>query len=555
MGSNPADSYRFTDPFQSYEPEFLPQVYDGNWLGYDEGIQRIPLQKTKKPMGVVKKQARNPRALSSLSEKLNAIPQWKDSPNYNAVVRSHSQQNPTSSYQPTCTPMSQCRSLDGCCWGQHQDLCADFSLASNGATGIWDLPQYPASAPCVTSAAATGVETVGSGSINTLDALTSMAFDRASINAIAQEGMPALELPAQGSSYSQYPDLDTTAPLPSCEPQLEASSFLNPTYAAPSNQQPTPTYSNLPSDMDGSAAMVSNGSLSSNSRATRRAQEQIAQGARRIAPRGTDNTALNSNSVDPQGMTQMTTPDGTTKHVVAIAKESAPRLRQVASPRQYCNQCPSDQTGFLGKYELRRHMERSHAPVRAFWVCVDISYDKSALANCKACRGQKRYNSLDNAIAHLRRVDFAHNQKGRGVRGENKKPRAGSSGGLFPSIDVLRHWVRKEEVKIEDEVPSDSEAPAETTSIQSSSAESGIAFPTSMDGVENQSSFVQTAMLPHSDLQFPQFSDPLLSQDQFSQSLLFGQYPFATDVYDPSVSSFDSTAPLDLGFRGAPLVS
>lgn len=551
-----ADSYRFTGAFEPYEPELLPQVYDLNWLGHDEGIQSMPLQKTKKPMGVMKQQARNPRALPSLSDRLNATPQWKNSPDY-TVVRSKSQQNPSPSYQLACTPMAQCRSLDGCCRSQHQDLFADLGLAGNVDTGIWDLPQYRASAPCVTSPALTGGETVGSENTNTLDALTSMPFDRASINAIAQMGMPTLELPTQGS-YFHYPDLDNTATLPSCEPQLDTSSFLNPTYTVPLEQKPAPTCSNLPSDINGSAAMVSNdsvGSNSSSSRAARRAQEQIAQGARRIAPRGAENTALNSKSVDPQSMTQMTTSDGKNKQVVAITKESSSRPRQAVSPRQYCNQCTGEQISFLGKYELRRHMERCHAPVRAAWVCVDISFDKSVLANCKACRGQKRYNSLHNAIAHLRRVDFASHRKSRGVRGQSTKPRAGISGGLFPSINVLRHWVRKEEVRAEHDSSSDSEALAEIASSQSPPTDAGIAYPPSMDGVENQSAYVQPAMLPHSDLQFPQFSDPLLGTDQFSQSLLFSQYPFATDVYDSSVPSFDSAPPLDLGFRGVPLVS
>lgn len=118
-----------------------------------------------------------------------------------------------------------------------------------------------------------------------------------------------------------------------------------------------------------------------------------------------------------------------------------------SQPRMFCNRCNDHPGGFRGKHELSRHIERAHSAARIVWVCVDISPDKSFLANCKACRDGKRYSSIYDAAAHLRRAHFNPRKRDRDGRGEASydNRRGGKGGDDQPPMDVLKQWMEERE--------------------------------------------------------------------------------------------------------------
>lgn len=80
----------------------------------------------------------------------------------------------------------------------------------------------------------------------------------------------------------------------------------------------------------------------------------------------------------------------------------APNLQQYErpkQPKQFCPSCNDHVDGFRGDHELHRHLNRAHAQRRKVWICIDASIDGKWLANCKACRTQKRYGAYYNAAA------------------------------------------------------------------------------------------------------------------------------------------------------------
>lgn len=249
-----------------------------------------------------------------------------------------------------------------------------------------------------------------------------------------------------------YPDLDS------------AASFSH--YPAPFSTSAPPTTSSrqsFPPTLPPTEIAATTPSLSTEgkscspaapSRAVRRAQEQVAHGARPIAPkRESQKTVVMTDSTDPRRMTRISSANGTTKEVAAIPKASVQRPPR---PKTYCHLCNDQPEGFHGEHELRRHIDRVHAAVRKVWVCVDISPDQSFLANCKACRNGKKYGANYNAAAHLRRTHFNPCQRGRGGRGKDSEKRGGKGGGNHPPMEVLKHWMMEMQEIADENTPSNS---------------------------------------------------------------------------------------------------
>ncbi|KAK2748764.1 hypothetical protein FQN57_000345 [Myotisia sp. PD_48] len=221
--------------------------------------------------------------------------------------------------------------------------------------------------------------------------------------------------------------------------------------SASAQSSPLPS-SSSPSSIKMKASLSSESQISSRSSHShggmQRAQEPTVQASRRkLAPKAIQNQPSFQNRIIEHRKIKIPSADGRSREVAVIPKAS---IQRPARQKTYCSYCNEQPEGFHGDHELRRHIDRSHSVVRKVWVCVDISPDKKFLANCKACRNQKRYGANYNAAAHLRRTHFNPCTRGRGGRGKDSEKRGGKGGGTQPSMEVLKHWmIQREEVVLD----------------------------------------------------------------------------------------------------------
>ena len=240
----------------------------------------------------------------------------------------------------------------------------------------------------------------------------------------------------------------------------QARSVADETLIPKSSHFPTVAASSLRSsdleeDIKVERLSSSGSTTSAQSRESRRRQEQLAQSSRRIAPKLSDDEASmsrQSSASSTHQMIRIKSADGSSKDVVQIAK--TPYVRP-SHEKVKCSRCNEQADGFRGEHELRRHMERAHSVVRKAFVCVDISQGQKFLANCKACRMGKKYGAYYNAAAHLRRTHFNPKQKGRKGKGKPEEKRGGKGGGDFPSMEILKMWMKE----VEEFVPENGNGP------------------------------------------------------------------------------------------------
>ncbi|KAF4998100.1 hypothetical protein FGRMN_3397 [Fusarium graminum] len=111
--------------------------------------------------------------------------------------------------------------------------------------------------------------------------------------------------------------------------------------------------------------------------------------------------------------------------------------RRTSLRRVFCDKCNEHPDGFRGDHELRRHMDAKHSATVKRWVCKEPKTHVPSspqpmipLSRCKACLAQKRYGAYYNAAAHLRRAHF-------------RPHRVGKASGDWPSMSVLKDWMRE----------------------------------------------------------------------------------------------------------------
>ncbi|KAG8675428.1 hypothetical protein FPOAC1_001407 [Fusarium poae] len=121
--------------------------------------------------------------------------------------------------------------------------------------------------------------------------------------------------------------------------------------------------------------------------------------------------------------------------------------RRTSLRRVYCDKCNEHPDGFRGDHELRRHIDAKHSATVKRWVCKEPKtllpsspQPVIPLSRCKACLAQKRYGAYYNAAAHLRRAHF-------------RPHRVGKASGDWPSMSVLKDWMRevRQSVDVPDE--------------------------------------------------------------------------------------------------------
>lgn len=303
--------------------------------------------------------------------------------------------------------------------------------------------------------------------------------------------------------------------------------------------------SSLQSAIDAEAAVMKRSSStetngSSQSRVTRRSQEQLAQSSRPIAPK-LDNATLmsrqpsaSSTASSDHQMVRIRSADGSMKDVVSIAK--VPYVRPTHE-KVKCTQCDEHPDGFRGEHELRRHTDRAHSVLRKAYVCIDISPDRKFLASCKACRNNKKYNAYYNAAAHLRRTHFNPKEKGRKGKGSIKpeEKRGGKGGGNEPSMEILKAWMKE----IDDRVPQNMPPYEDGDDEEDNTVENAYLQPIHGDPFSQHSFTPSTPSINIPDANLNAYTPPMFAMSAPArQSLHLTRPQHAVAANDPDILDF-----------------
>lgn len=154
-------------------------------------------------------------------------------------------------------------------------------------------------------------------------------------------------------------------------------------------------------------------------------------------------------------------------------------------------------------------------------MCIDISPDKTFLANCKACRNGKRYGANYNAAAHLRRSHFNPCQRGRDGRGKDSERRGGKGGGNHPSMEILKHWMEQREELVPE---------YQTSFFDENTTDLATGLPDAEASVSAHSAIGMHSMNENTETDI---QSPIVSDRDFESVYLYQnmQYPAQTDPY------------------------